>query len=53
MKELLLINDNTANKISYYHLLFLLASLPFDRFYSHIILISFAAHTLIHLKKIS
>ncbi|SDD25035.1 O-antigen ligase [Mucilaginibacter pineti] len=51
MKELLLINDNTANKISYYHLLFLLASLPFDRFYSHIILISFAAHTLIHLKK--
>lgn len=51
MKELLLINDNTTNKISYYHLLLLMASLPFDRFYSHIILISFTVHTLIHLKK--
>ncbi len=29
----------------------LMASLPFDRFYSHIILISYAIHTLIHLKK--
>lgn len=47
MKELFLIRDNLSNKISYYHLLFFLASLPFDRFYSHIILISFALHTLI------
>jgi len=29
----------------------LMASLPFDRFYSHLILISFAIHTLIHLNK--
>ena len=29
----------------------LMASLPFDRFYSHLILISYAIHTLIHLKK--
>jgi len=51
MKKLLPIKDSLANKISYYHLLLLLASLPFDRFYSHIILISFAVHTLIQLDK--
>ncbi|MEN0055571.1 MAG: O-antigen ligase family protein [Mucilaginibacter sp.] len=51
MKQLLLINDSKVNKISYYHLVLLLASLPFDFFYSHIILISFALHTFIHTKK--
>lgn len=51
MKELLLISDTKVNKISYYHLVILMASLPFDLFYSHIILISFALHTFIHLKK--
>ena len=51
MKELLLINDTKVNKISYFHILLLMASLPFDFFYSHIILISFALHTFIHLKK--
>jgi len=51
MKQLLLINDTAANKISYYHVLLLMASLPFDLFYSHIILISFTLHTLIHLDK--
>jgi len=51
MKQLLLINDSNANKVSYYHIMLLMASLPFDRFYSHIILISFIAHTLIHLRK--
>jgi O-antigen ligase len=51
MKGLLLINDSKVNKISYYHLVLLMASLPFDMFYSHIILISFALHTFIHLKK--
>ncbi|OCX50236.1 hypothetical protein BEL04_23285 [Mucilaginibacter sp. PPCGB 2223] len=45
------IDDTLANKISFYHLLLLLVSLPFDYFYSHIILASFALHTLIHLKK--
>jgi O-antigen ligase len=43
------INDTLANKISFYHVLLLMASLPFDRFYSHIILISFAVHSLIQL----
>jgi len=51
MKELFQIKDSLANKISYYHLVLLMASLPFDRFYSHLILASFAIHTLIHLKK--
>ncbi|HZY37694.1 MAG TPA: O-antigen ligase family protein [Mucilaginibacter sp.] len=51
MAELFNIRDSLANKISYYHLLFLLASLPFDRFYSHLVLISYIIHTLIHLKK--
>lgn len=31
--------------------MFLLASLPFDFFYSHLIIISFAVHTLLHVKK--
>jgi hypothetical protein len=53
MKQLLLINDNNANKVSYYHITLLMASLPFDRFYSHIIFISFIAHTLIHLQKVN
>jgi O-antigen ligase len=43
--------DSPENKISFYHLLLLLASLPFDRFYSHLILISFAVHGFIHLNK--
>jgi len=53
MRELLLTKDTDilANKISYYHLMMLLLSLPFDRFYSHLILISFALHTLIHFNK--
>src|ERR1700690_3234615 len=51
MNRLFQTEDSLANKISYYHLMLLMASLPFDRFYSHLILISFAIHTLIHLKK--
>ena len=49
MRDIFLFRDSLANKISYYHLLLLLASLPFDRFYNHLILISFAIHTLIQL----
>lgn len=44
-------NDTLANRISYYHLLLLLVSLPFNLFFSHIILISFGIHTLIHVRK--
>jgi O-antigen ligase len=51
MKELFPVRADLADKISYYHLLLFAASLPFDRFFSHIILISFAIHTLIQFKK--
>jgi O-antigen ligase len=51
MKELFLIKDTLANKISYYHLTLFLLSLPFDLFYSHLILISFGVHTLIQIRK--
>lgn len=51
MKALFQIMDTLPNKISYYHLLLFFASLPFDRFYSQVILISFAIHTVIHVKK--
>lgn len=51
MSGLFSVNNSLTNKISYYHLVLLLASLPFDRFYSHLILISYAIHTIIHLNK--
>ncbi|MDB5159547.1 MAG: hypothetical protein JWR50_4254 [Mucilaginibacter sp.] len=51
MDGLFLKEGTTATKISYYHLLLFLASLPFDFFYSHVILISFCVHTLIQLNK--
>ena len=51
MKRLLFIDDKTENRISYYHLLCFLLVLPFDRFYSTIILISFLVHSLIFLRK--
>jgi len=49
MKKLFILQDSLVNKISYFHLALLMASLPFDMIYSHIILISFALHTLIQL----
>ena len=51
MSGLFRIEDSLANKISFYHIMLLMASLPFDMFYSHLILISFALHTFIHLNK--
>jgi O-antigen ligase len=51
MERLFIKNDTLANKISYYHLMVFMASLPFDFFYSHVVLISFAIHTLIQLNK--
>lgn len=44
-------DDRLANRISYFHLLLFMASLPFDMFYSHLILLSFTLHTLIHLNR--
>src|SRR3954452_6911092 len=51
MKKLLTIKDSLNNKISVYHILLFVVSLPFDRFYSELILISFLLHTIIHFKK--
>lgn len=52
MAGLFIIKEDTlANKISFYHLLLLMASLPFDLFYSHLILISLIIHTVIRFKK--
>ncbi len=51
MKNFFIINDTTANKISYYHLAAFLVLLPVDYFYSELVLFSFGIHTLIHLKK--
>ncbi|MGN6181659.1 MAG: O-antigen ligase family protein [Mucilaginibacter sp.] len=50
MKQLLPA-DSLANRISFYHLLLLLASLPFNLFYSHLILISFSVHVVIQLNR--
>jgi len=50
MRRLFYIEDSIQNKISYYHLLCFLLALPFDRFYSTVILISFLIHTVIHLQ---
>src|SRR5437879_3515258 len=51
MKELLLIKDSLANRISYYHLMLFLLSMPFGHFYSHLILASFAVHTIIQFNR--
>ena len=43
------LQDSLRNKISLYHLVLFLILLPFDRFYSEIVAISFVLHTFIHL----
>lgn len=51
MKKIFYIEDTVTNQVSYWHLVAFLVTLPFDFFYSEIILASFCTHTLIHLKK--
>lgn len=51
MAGLFTIRDTQANKITLFHLLLLMGSLPFDFFYSHLILISLIIHTVIQFKK--
>ncbi|HWZ13968.1 MAG TPA: O-antigen ligase family protein [Mucilaginibacter sp.] len=51
MNKLLPYRDSLYNQVSYFHLMLLMASLPFDMFYSHLILVSFGLHTFIHLNK--
>jgi len=50
MKRFFVINDEIANKISYYIIAAFLIALPFDRFFSEWLLIVFCLHTLIHFK---
>src|SRR4051812_890793 len=51
MKEIFKIEDTLSNKISYYHMLAFVAALPFDRFYSELVLASFFLHELIHITR--
>ncbi len=51
MKEIFCIKDTLANKISYYHLLAFLITLPFDMFYSEWVLASLLVHTVIQLTR--
>jgi len=44
-------NDSTSNKISFWHLAIFLVLLPFDYFYSELVLLSFGIHTLFNCKK--
>ncbi|MEI9943380.1 MAG: hypothetical protein WDN26_04095 [Chitinophagaceae bacterium] len=48
MENLFIIKENLENKLNYYHIAAFLVLLPFDRFYSELVLISFLFHTLIH-----
>lgn len=48
MRNFFNIEDSLANKISFWHLAVFLILLPYDGFYSTMVLISFAAHTIIH-----
>ena len=51
MRKLFTIQDTRENVISYYMLACFLIALPFDHFYSEMILICFSIHTLIHFRK--
>jgi O-antigen ligase len=47
----LYIKDSLVNKVTYYHLLAFLVTLPFDRFYSQLVLISLVLHSIINIHK--
>jgi O-antigen ligase len=51
MKKIFFIQDTAENRITYYHLLAFVMTLPLDRLYSELALISLCVHTCIHLKK--
>lgn len=51
MSKILSIHDSPGNKISFYHLAAFLVLLPFDRFFSEVILISLLVHSLIQVNK--
>ena len=51
MKLQFVIKDTLENKVTYYHLAAFVIFLPFDRFYSELVLLSLFLHTLIHINK--
>jgi O-antigen ligase len=51
MEKLLKPDDTLNNRISYYLLMLLLLSLPFNLFYSHLFLIGLALHTIIQIRR--
>jgi O-antigen ligase len=51
MKERFFIKGNVADKITYYHLVAFVISLPFNRLYSELAIASLLVHTLINLRK--
>lgn len=51
MKTIFSINDTAENKISFYFLALFLVLLPYDFFYSELVLAGFALHTFIHARK--
>lgn len=51
MVKLFYRDDSLADKISYIHLVLFLVALPFDGFYSDLLLFSFAIHTFIHVRR--
>lgn len=51
MKKIFFIEASKADQVTYYHLLVFVVTLPFDRLYSELALISLAVHTLIHFRK--
>ncbi|HEV7782238.1 MAG TPA: O-antigen ligase family protein [Chitinophagaceae bacterium] len=52
MKNLFTIEGSPENKIAFYHLAAFIILLPFDRFYSELILISLLLHSLIHINRL-
>lgn len=51
MRRFFYIGDSIEDTISYWHLAIFVALLPFDFFYSQLVMASFAAHTFIHLRR--
>lgn len=51
MKQSNITQATLSHKISYYHLLVFVAALPFDFFYSELVLISFLIHTFLHFRQ--
>ncbi|NOT49905.1 MAG: O-antigen ligase family protein [Chitinophagaceae bacterium] len=49
--EKLIQKESLENKITYYHIAAFVILLPFDRFYSELVLISLLLHTLIHINR--